>query len=86
MPVKVNGGLLFVAKECKRMGDIGERFYTPAEIADQGIMSLVAQWQRRKSGELKYIKIGKKVLYSQRHLDEFLAKCEKNAGKDAAEA
>jgi hypothetical protein len=42
-----------------------------------GIMSLVMQWQERKSGRLSHYRIGRKVLYAQRHLDSYFAGCER---------
>lgn len=58
------------------MQEFSEKLYTPNEIAEQGIMSLVKQWQERKSGRLLCYRIGKKILYSQKHLDAYFALCE----------
>lgn len=54
-----------------------EKLYTPNDIARMGIMSLVMQWQERKSGRLPHYRIGRKILYSQRHLDSYFAGCER---------
>jgi hypothetical protein len=54
-----------------------EKLYTPNDIARMGIMSLVMQWQERKLGRLLHYRIGRKVLYSQRHLDSYFASCER---------
>lgn len=62
--------------------------YTPNEVAHMGIMSLVMQWQERKSGRLPHYRIGRKILYAQKHLDSYFASCEQSAEikneKDAA--
>lgn len=57
---------------------IEETLRTPKQIADSGVMSLVVQWRKRKSGELKFYQIGRKILYSADHLQDFLEACEKN--------
>ncbi len=62
------------------MKEAGERFYTPNELAEQGIMSLVKQWQERRAGRLGAYRIGVKILYGQHHLDSYLALCDKPAG------
>ncbi len=54
-----------------------DKLYTPNDIARMGIMSLVMQWQERKTGRLPHYRIGRKVLYSQRHLDSYFASCER---------
>lgn len=56
-----------------------EKLYTPQDIANLGLLSLVLQWQLRKSGKLPHYRIGRKILYSQAHLDGYLATCEQNA-------
>ncbi len=58
------------------MREAGERFYTPNEIAECGIMSHVKQWQERRAGRLHAYRIGRKILYGQRHLDAYFAGCE----------
>ena len=52
---------------------------TPKQLADSGVMSLVYQWKKRKSGELKFYQIGRKILYSENHLQDFFKSCEQNA-------
>jgi hypothetical protein len=49
---------------------------TPKQIADRGILSLVAQWKERKRGRLKFYQIGRKILYNDQHIFEFLESCE----------
>jgi hypothetical protein len=58
------------------MREAGERLYTPKDIAERGIMSHVKQWQERKAGRLLAYRVGRKVLYGQRHLDAYFAACE----------
>jgi len=58
------------------MREVGERLYTPNDLAECGIMSHVKQWQERKAGRLQAYRIGRKVLYGQRHLDAYFAACE----------
>jgi hypothetical protein len=64
------------------MREAGERLYTPTELAEQGIMSHVKQWQERKSGRLRSYRIGRKVLYGQRHLDAYFAMCEQQVNTE----
>jgi hypothetical protein len=58
------------------MREAGERFYTPNELADGGIMSLVKQWQERKAGRLQCYRLGRKILYGQKHIDAYFVLCE----------
>ncbi len=58
------------------MREAGERLYTPNELAECGIMSLVRQWQERKFGRLQCYRLGRKILYGQKHLDAYFALCE----------
>ncbi len=61
------------------MREAGERLYTPNEVAERGIMSLVKQWQERRAGRLGAYRIGRKILYGQNHLDSYFALCDKPA-------
>lgn len=56
--------------------DLRNEMTTPKELAEQGLMSLVKQWAERKAGRLKCYRIGTKVLYSKRHIEEYLTLCE----------
>lgn len=58
------------------MREVGERLYTPKELDESGVLSLVKQWQERKAGRLQAYRVGRKILYGQRHLNAYLAKCE----------
>ena len=56
--------------------DLRNEMVTPNELAEQGLISKVKQWEERKSGRLKCYRIGSKVLYSKKHIDDYLALCE----------
>ncbi len=58
------------------MRELSQRFYTPTELDKMHILSNVTQWKLRSEGKLRYFKIGRKILYSQTHLDEFFASSE----------
>ena len=66
------------------MREVGERLYTPKDLNDARVISHVRQWQLRKSGELGFYQFGRKIYYGQRHLDTFLASCERSAHMPAA--
>lgn len=55
-----------------------EKIYTPKQIAARGIISLVTQWRERERGRLKFFQIGRKILYSDIHIADFLALCEQD--------
>lgn len=60
------------------------KFHTPKELDENGIISLVKQWQERKAGRLKFLRIGtKKILYTEQHLAEYFANCESTANQIA---
>jgi hypothetical protein len=63
------------------MREVGERLYTPNDLSESGIMSHVKQWQERKSGRLQCYRIGRKILYGQRHLDAYFSLCESGEPK-----
>lgn len=67
------------------MNEFNEKLYTPNNIAELGILSLVKQWQERKSGRLKHYKIGKKILYSHAHIEAYLQSCEQTNETTAME-
>ena len=60
-----------------------ETLYTPKELDKRGVMSLVKQWQERAAGRLKCYRIGKKILYSEQHLNDYFAQCESTAQQAA---
>lgn len=63
------------------MREVGERLYTPNELAERGILSLVKQWELRKAKRLGFLALGRKILYRQRDLDAYFAACEQGAQK-----
>ncbi len=67
------------------MREAHERLFTPTDLAEQGILSNVKQWQLRKSGHLDFYQVGRKIYYGQRHLDTFFASCERT-GRQAEAA
>jgi predicted DNA-binding transcriptional regulator AlpA len=42
-------------------------------------ISRVTAWRMRETGKLPYCRIGNKIVYLPRHIDEFLANCERRA-------
>jgi hypothetical protein len=67
---------LFLNKGAKSMREAGEQLYTPKDLAERGIMSHVKQWSERKAGRLGFLRIGRKILYRQSHVDSYFALCE----------
>lgn len=63
------------------MREAGERLYTPNDLADSGIFSQVKQWQERTAKRLGFLRLGRKILYRQSHLDAYFASCESAAQK-----
>lgn len=55
---------------------------TPKQLASAGVMSLVVQWRKRKSGELKFYQVGRRIFYAPGHIEDFLKSCEQNAGQN----
>lgn len=58
------------------MNQLDERFYSPKELAEAGILCLASQWKERKAGRLPFYRLGRKVVYAQRHLDIYFERCE----------
>jgi predicted DNA-binding transcriptional regulator AlpA len=57
---------------------------TEAEFCKAVGISRTTAWRMRGAGKLPYCRVGDKVLYLPRHVDEFLGNCErhiKNAAK-----
>jgi hypothetical protein len=50
-----------------------------AEFCKAVGISLVTEWRLRQAGKLSHYQIGDKILYSHKHIDEFLASHEKRA-------
>jgi hypothetical protein len=59
-------------------------FITPRELAEANAsLGLTTQWAKRKNGELQYLRIGSRIIYSREHLKQFFASCEKRAEEKA---
>ena len=58
------------------MEKLNEHLYTPKELDENKILSLVQQWKERGRGRLRCYRIGRKILYAQKHLDSYFALCE----------
>jgi excisionase family DNA binding protein len=52
---------------------------TEEEFCKRVGISRTTAWRMRESGKLAYCRVGDKVLYLPRHVDEFLANCEQRA-------
>jgi excisionase family DNA binding protein len=52
---------------------------TEAEFCKAVGISRTTAWRMRESGRLSFCRVGDKVLYLPRHVDEFLANCERRA-------
>ena len=63
------------------MRDVGEKLYTPNDLAERGILSHVKQWQLRKEAKLHFYQCGRKILYGQKHLDAYFASCEQKGAE-----
>lgn len=64
------------------MKEIHEKLFTPEYLDNQKILSKTEQWKRRKSGELKFYKIGTKIFYGESHLAQFFKLCEQNENNE----
>lgn len=52
-----------------------DQLFTPKQIADAGILSLASQYELRRSNQLSFFKVdGSKIMYAQKHLDQYFAK------------
>ncbi len=61
----------------------GKTLTTPKQLAEMNVgLSTVSQWKLRKSGELKFFQIGRRVFYSPEHINDFLKNCEQNVEVD----
>ena len=58
---------------------LNQKLFTPNELANANVgLSLVTQWNKRKTGELKFLRVGKKIFYTPEHIDNFFANCEQS--------
>jgi predicted DNA-binding transcriptional regulator AlpA len=49
------------------------------EFCERVGISRTTAWRQRNAGKLPHCRIGDKVVYLPRHVDEFLANCERHA-------
>jgi predicted DNA-binding transcriptional regulator AlpA len=52
---------------------------TEQEFCTRVGISRTTAWRERKAGRLPFCRIGDKVVYLPRHIDEFLNNCERHA-------
>jgi hypothetical protein len=65
------------------MSMLRDKFYTPKELDEMKILSLVQQWKERDRGRLKCYRIGRKILYGEQHLADYFSLCEVEAQNKA---
>lgn len=63
----------------QKQANLLDTLYTPKQVAERGILSLVTQWKERENGRLKFCRSGRKILYSEQHISDYLALCELEA-------
>lgn len=60
-----------------------EQFYSEVEVIEKrlvpGVTNRITLLRKRQLGQLGFIRVGHQVFYSQQHLDDFLARCERPA-------
>lgn len=44
-------------------------------------ISRVTAWRLRRDGKLAYYRVGRSIRYSEQHIAEYLASCERRRGK-----
>ena len=52
---------------------------TEQEFCERIGISRVTAWRMREAGKLPHCKVGNKILYLPRHIDEFLENCERRS-------
>lgn len=58
---------------------LGTEILTEQEFCKQVGISRVTAWRLREKRKLSHCKVGKKIFYLARHVDEFLRSCEQPA-------
>ncbi len=66
------------------MREAHEKLFTIRDLAEHGIMCEVRQWEERKAKRLSFYKLGRKIFYSQSHLADFFASCERKSAEPKA--
>jgi len=77
--VELKNSKFFIWSENKM--DITENLkdlLTPREVEEKKILSQTTQWRERNAHRLKFYKIGNKILYSPKHLEDYFEACESN--------
>lgn len=71
----------YMESEENAMNTPGDRktTLTESEFCKAVGISRTTAWRMREAGKLSFCRIGDKVLYLPRHVDEFLANCERRA-------
>jgi hypothetical protein len=85
-----HGYFIFAEGECcnaekwsaRKKENLLDRLFTPKQIADRGIFSLVTQWKEREKGRLKFYRIGRKILYSESQINGYLSLCGSGTEQD----
>lgn len=54
---------------------------TEEEFCKQVGISRTTAWRMRNAGKLPYCRVGDRVLYLQRHVNDFLTNCERHTRK-----
>lgn len=67
------------------MTELNEKLFTPKELDEKKIISLVQQWKERERGRLKCYRIGRKILYGEQHIADFLKACENKPNVESDE-
>lgn len=57
----------------------GKATYTEKELCALIGISRMTAYRLREAGKLSYCRVGDKILYLPRHIDEFLSRAEKRA-------
>lgn len=63
----------------EKQANLLDTLYTPKQLAARGILSLVTQWKERDRKRLKFYQFGRKIFYSEAHIQEYLSLCETKA-------
>ncbi len=70
-------------KEEKRMIEIfDKKLLSPDEVSRSGLMSRSKQLHLRKSGELDFIRVGRRVFYNEASFEKLLTTVESKDGRD----
>jgi excisionase family DNA binding protein len=60
--------------------------FTEQEFANRVGISRITAWRMRCSGRLHYYKVGRRVLYGESHVQEFLQACERRPDRPKVRA